>query len=270
MSIIPGCTWVQFNTALISNTISNDNDINASLVIDKFVTWKSLDFSLKPEHRLNKSDNFKKVKEASGRNSLLNNNGFCWLRKRRYLPSKTVCFSLTTKTRVIVNHGGESVLDNSIALHPYYGFPVIPASAIKGVTRHFCEEFLKLNSEGEKMILEIFGNKSDNKNAVEGKIVFLDAWPERLTGFFEIDIFTPHYPDYYAKKTLPKDNQNPIPIPFLAVKEGIVFEFALMPSKICKEAEATVLVDKVKEWVSGALKTFGIGAKTGASYGFFE
>jgi len=49
--------------------------------------------------------------------------------------------------RMIVGIGNESVYDTSITLHHVYGFPYIPASAVKGVVRNL-------------MISEIFGDNS--------------------------------------------------------------------------------------------------------------
>jgi len=39
--------------------------------------------------------------------------------------------------RMVVGLGGESVYETSMTLHHIYGFPYIPGSAIKGITRHF-------------------------------------------------------------------------------------------------------------------------------------
>lgn len=99
-------------------------------------------------------------------------------------------------------------------------------------------------------------------------MVFYDAWPIRLEDALEVDVFTPHYQTYYRKEAFPRDNQNPIPIPFLAVKRGIAFEFAIAASSNCREREQDIL-DKVKTFIAYALRTFGIGAKTGANYGYF-
>ena len=264
MSVIAGCKWIQQNTSAINENIDNVQSINASLVLDKFVTWTSLDFSStlepKPDKKL-----FEKVKKVSAANSLLNNSNYNQLKHRRYILNNVVTFPLTTKTRLIVNHGGESILDNSIALHPYYGFPVVPATAIKGVTRHFCMESLS----DKVLYLRIFGNEPKDKDAKEGEIIFFDAWPTSIGSYFELDIFTPHYQKYYEGNTFPRDNQNPVPIPFLAVKQGITFEFAISPSSNHKGKDTAEFLNQVKKYITNALKTFGIGAKTGSNYGYF-
>lgn len=267
MSIIPGCAWIQQNTTVINRAINNAQSINASLVLDKFMTWKSFDFDARPEERLDKKEHFRKIKQVSNRNSLLKDSNYDQLKHRRYILKNVIIFSLTTKTRLIVNHGGESIMDNSIALHPYYGFPVIPATAIKGITKHFCKEFLRINKE---LYLRIFGNEPKDKDAQEGEIIFFDAWPKKLMDFLEVDIFTPHYQRYYERNSLPKDDQNPVPIPFLAVKKGIPFEFAIAPSSNYKGNDINQFLDLVKQYLTQALSTFGIGAKTGSNYGYFD
>jgi CRISPR-associated protein Cmr6 len=194
------------------------------------------------------------------------------LKNRKNSLPETVSFSLNTKTRVTVNHGGESILENSISIHPYYGFPIISGSAIKGVTRHYCKEFEGLDGDSEK---RIFGNLPSEKKSQKGSILFIDAWPKTvnenlLSDFFELDVFTPHYQGYYQKKKFPSDDQSPVPVHFLAVKKGVEFEFAVAPSLGDSKENVQEDLDLVKELITNAMKIFGIGAKTDSSYGYFE
>jgi CRISPR-associated protein Cmr6 len=46
-------------------------------------------------------------------------------------------FALRAASRVIVGLGAESVLETSIRLHRVYGFPILPGSALKGLTRAY-------------------------------------------------------------------------------------------------------------------------------------
>jgi CRISPR-associated protein Cmr6 len=46
-------------------------------------------------------------------------------------------FSLHAASRVVVGLGAESVLETSVRLHRVYGFPIIPASALKGLARSY-------------------------------------------------------------------------------------------------------------------------------------
>ena len=79
-------------------------------------------------------------------------------------------------------------------------------------------------------------------------------------------MFTPHYPHYYQGTDLPRDDQSPRPINFLAVRKEVKFEFAIAPSSICRED----LIDRTVGLVTAAMRTFGIGAKTGSNYGYFK
>lgn len=49
--------------------------------------------------------------------------------------SKAQSFPMWAKTRVVIGLGGKGTLEMGLTLHPTYGFPVIPASAIKGLAR---------------------------------------------------------------------------------------------------------------------------------------
>lgn len=263
------------NTLIMSGYIqrSDEDKLNPSLIFDKYLLWELDNRNETPTLNIRrggrridcKEEHFKMVINLK---PPLTSDQYTQLKnKKNSLPGMSN-FTLTTRTRLIVNHGGESILDNSIALHPYYGFPIIPGSAIKGVTRQYCEEFENL----DKDIKKIFGNFPGDKEAEEGCIIFLDAWPDEIDGteFLELDVFTPHYQDYYQEKKLPRDDQSPIPVNFLAVQKGVRFEFAIAPSSRCGEDEAQNLIDKTVKLIADALMTFGIGAKTGSNYGYFE
>ncbi|MCX7786007.1 MAG: type III-B CRISPR module RAMP protein Cmr6 [candidate division WOR-3 bacterium] len=197
---------------------------------------------------------------------------YIFLKNRRKSAVDAISFKLRTKTRLIVNHGGESVLESNIALHPLYGFPIIYGSAIKGVTRHYCKEYK--NNIDRNTIREIFGSESEGEEEQAGFVVFADAWPENYDDLnaLEIDILTPHYKDYYEDKKFPRDNIQPQPHQFLAVKKGVIFEFIIYPSSKPKfeQTEKTKLLNLAKDYIIEALCTIGIGAKTTSSYGYFE
>jgi len=265
--VIPGGSWIRENSDSIYKVIRNEsnelNMVNASLALNKFVSWESIDFNneLRLNERLNKIKNLNHIKPTN-----LSNNKFKKLRKRKNSIPGMKRFELTTKTRLIVNHGDESIMDNSIAIHPYYGFPVIPGSAVKGVTRHFCKDSKTINTD---KMTKIFGSEQGGGDDVKGCIIFFDAWPVTTSNSFEVDIFTPHYQKYYQENKFPADNQSPIPIPFLTVRPGTRFEFALATFAACN-GQSDVVIDEVKGLVVKALTTFGVGAKTGSSYGYFE
>ena len=196
---------------------------------------------------------------------------------------------MTTITRLLIGHAGvASVLEMGITLHPYYGFPVIPGSAIKGVTRHFCAEMMSdKRDEWEPM----FGNEPASRTPHEGEVVFYDAWPvieKPGRSLLELDNITTHYPDYYRRyqqatpsggtgqaltpkstgsPVYPSDDDNPIPHFFLAVSRGVNFRFAVRPSA---STGRQGLAPAALKHISDALIALGIGAKTGSGYGYFR
>lgn len=173
--------------------------------------------------------------------------------------------------RVVVGLGTDSVYETGITLHHIYGFPYIPASAIKGITRSYIiqKDYLpqfegqeKANDKAEKKALgdsdfsNIFGSTKQ-----QGKITFFDAMPTSVPQL-KPDIMNVHYPNYYGEGKAPTDTQNPIPIPFLTV-EKTSFQFMVG----CKESNKELL--KVAFiWLELALKEKGIGAKTAVGYGY--
>lgn len=96
-----------------------------------------------------------------------------------------------------------------------------------------------------------------------GEVTFFDSWPTATNNgkLLERDILNPHYPDYYqdSSKT-PGDWQSPNPIIFLAVPQGVTFEFLFA----CHDGK---LLKKISDWISIALEENGIGAKTAVGYG---
>lgn len=268
--LLPNSRWLNENSNVVDKAIQNSVNLNRSLIFNKYLFWNeddnnrpTLDYRRKKGFLKNEQFNIiSKIKTP------LTSENFKLLKSRKNSLYQSTIFNLTTRTRVIVNHGGDSLLENSIAIHPYYGFPVIPGSAIKGVTRHFCEEFKDID---KNLITKIFGNSPIEKESEKGSIIFLDAWPTNIINlFFEIDVFTPHYQEYYEGRMLPTDNQNPVPVNFFAVKKGVPFEFTIAPSSKYKKEDSSNLLIKTKNLIQEALQTYGIGAKTGSNYGYFE
>lgn len=52
------------------------------------------------------------------------------------VPNVATC-EMAVTDRLIVGLGAESVLETGITLNKVYGVPVIPGSALKGLTRHY-------------------------------------------------------------------------------------------------------------------------------------
>lgn len=186
--------------------------------------------------------------------------------KARYFYNNTYSFMLETKTRLLVGFAGTgAVFGNSISLHHLYGFPIIPGSSLKGLCRSYCKSQEVNADKMERM----FGRESQVDGGKEGEVVFMDAWPDEWSKepLLELDIMTPHYSEYYGGKKYPSDKDSPVPIIFLAVRPRVKFRFTLMPDRTCKNKN---IVDETKKYLTSSLIEFGVGAKTGSSYGYFK
>lgn len=108
-----------------------------------------------------------------------------------------------------------------------------------------------------------------------GLLTFYDAVP--LPGQSELlqtDLLNPHYPKYYRdpSKYPPSDDQDPIPVYFLAVKPGAGFVFPYRLARLPEKAPFTreEALGAVEKWLRAGLETWGAGAKTAAGYGYFQ
>lgn len=227
---------------------------------------------------------------------------------------------LKTQSRLIIGLGSSHVLETSITLHHIYGIPYIPASALKGVCRmvafwNIAEKRNILNNEKtlEELQKKFYGELSQDEDILKyqllfgaqnfkGLLLFLDAYPVLKDNqqIFDLDIMNVHYQSYYGDetgKTPPGDWENPVPIIFLTLKEGIDFNFNILfdefrvngilnlKDKEFEELEIpknvkgilenwkndfSKLKEEIKNLLEKALKEFGIGAKTRSGYGIFE
>lgn len=180
-----------------------------------------------------------------------------WYRQRGFEVRQ---FDAMPDWRFIVGLGAVHVLEASITLHRIFGLPIIPASSLKGAARAYAMLIDGKNEEDPDFVA-VFGSKEQ-----AGKIVFLDALPLE-TPKFELDIMNPHFPDYYNTKgrDAPSDWQSPKPVFFLTVSK-VPYRFAIA-ARIRSDLD---LLTRAENWLKGALKELGIGAKTSAGYGYWS
>lgn len=196
-----------------------------------------------------------------------------------YSHSKKI--TAVTTQPLIIGLGEPSPYDTGITLDHLTGLPVIPGSALKGITRRaaimilsgkmdilpYGEEFQELANEYEKHdeIIEVFGTQ-DKK----GMVIFMDAYPidwseAQDKHLFRIDVVNPHYGPYYGTrgKEPPADWYTPVPIPYLTVNIGVRYRFVIA-------SRNKDLLSKAAEWLEFALTNIGVGAKGSQGYGVFE
>jgi CRISPR-associated protein Cmr6 len=203
-----------------------------------------------------------------------------------------------TAWRLTIGLGGESVYKTDMSLHPVYGFPYLPGSAVKGVVRSWViREFFDGNEtramNDSKLFCDIFGcdKNSYYKKARKGKVYFYDVYPDRNVNV-KPDVMNPHYQDYYnATSTVPPaDYLSPVPVFFLTItdtkfkihvggghkslgKIGDYQNISQKPDehvsdKLFEESEIdTSVMDYLYEKIKKALEQHGIGAKTAVGYG---
>lgn len=176
-------------------------------------------------------------------------------------------FTITPDWRLVVGLGQASVYETNISIHHTYGVPFIPSSGIKGVLREYVNG-LVLNGEVDKERFEVlFGENekvSTTGKAIRGKITFFDAFPLKAPRL-ELDVMTPHYPDYYGKGKPPADWQSPNPVHFLTIGKGSIFRI-----RIGLAERTDDLIDDLKRWFMDALSNNGFGAKTAVGYGYLK
>lgn len=198
--------------------------------------------------------------------------------------------------RLAINLAEGLIQNAGINLDRIFGLPLIPGSAVKGVTRSVALAELKQNKgmKAFENFARIFGlGKSDFKEPdgdlcqflqllqdcglphddkgevmreLKGAVSFLPAMPVNSAKII-VDITNVHTPDYYRTgKSADLKNETPHPNYFPAVECGAEFVFPLLLNSIDND---TKLLDTAEKWLVLALQENGIGAKTAAGYGWF-
>lgn len=234
----------------------------------------------------------------------------CLARQARHVDSlygdkKESCSSLSLpiQNRLIHGLGNASVFETSMTLHHVYGIPYLPASSIKGIVRSwvirncFWKEEAgngkrsKASEEAamqDPLFVYIFGKDTtgQDKEPQQGNIIFFDSFPQSPP-VIEPDIMNVHYPKYYRGEGVPVDYDSPNPIPFLTVGKcdtnGKPLHFKFYVA--CKERETrqmtgpmirgelsymSTVLEVIVYWLTDALTSHGIGAKTAVGYGYMK
>lgn len=216
-------------------------------------------------------------------------------------------FRLKTAYRLVIGAGYPSFIENGFLFHHVYGIPYIPGETLKGLARavfilsvaEAIKGETKLSKIEEELSEEVEGisyqiPKKINiilddytiENPVEtfrkifgskkrrGQVIFFDAYPVEFkpSEHFEADIMNSHYGDYYQSGKAPADWLSPNPIHFLALKEGIVFEFnlGLAPLEPMEDNEEKLLLATARRLLEVGLENFGVGNKKRKGYGWFS
>ncbi len=193
------------------------------------------------------------------------------------------CFSLTTCNPGLLIGSGyshEAGVENEYKIGFFFdhtsGLPVIPGSSIKGVLRSVFprpydsperQERKKAYLSGilhdggmdlHSLEAEIFEgiSREDKRLPLPKRDIFFDAGIVKSNNsgkrIFDHDFITPH------KEPL----KNPIPLKFLKILPGVVFEF-----RFDLKDSSCISKDRKKQLFKTVLKDIGVGAKTNVGYG---
>ena len=179
--------------------------------------------------------------------------------------------------------GNEHPLENGFAFLTPHGLPYLAGSGVKGVLRRAAEE-LESGEWGDtcgwdKTAIDLlFGPGEENPerdtHARRGALMFWDLFsqpPSDNAPLLAVEIMTPHHSQYLQHDGSPHANEQPTPIPFLAVAAGshctlyVHCNPALIPDDHADlrdgwRALIEAAIDLAGEWL-------GFGAKTAVGYG---
>jgi len=179
-------------------------------------------------------------------------------------------FVVTLESRLVTGLGAHGPLEVGFRFDRF-GFPVLPGSGLKGVARAYAH-LVEKRDESDADFLAIFGRApkqgEEQSVAQAGALVFFDAYPEpgwRL----ELDVMTPHYPEYYSGLAAPTPWQNPNPVTFLTVAAGTRYRVAIGLRQGATDPDG-LLRALAAGWLRQGLTLLGFGAKTTSGYGVFR
>ena len=191
---------------------------------------------------------------------------------------QTFSFKAKSTSPFITGLGSGHPTETGMILDRNIGVPYISASSIKGVLRLACalnlaEKNIEYRQKGavpdnDETLVKYFGSmEQDEKNQKRGQLMFLDSYPEK-TPTLKVDILNPHFSKYYSgENKQPVETETPVPVKFLAVKEGATFVFrcAFIPLQ-----DETCNKEEIEAMFKTAFEKIGFGGKTSIGYGRFE
>src|SRR5205823_8655422 len=84
-----------------------------------------------------------------------------------------ITFSARPHWRVIIGLGTNDLLEGGITLHPVFGFPIVPATALKGISRAYARWVLDTPEEEMDPLL----GAADEERRIRGDLLFLEGSP---------------------------------------------------------------------------------------------
>jgi CRISPR-associated protein Cmr6 len=218
-------------------------------------------------------------------------------------------FEATPDYRFVVGFGAEHVLETNICLHRIYGFPIVPGSALKGLTRarafwHLAEQLevppgcleqldeLLREGDGEKQrnIWEEITN-CDEVTTWSPQEKDLSRWQNAARDFYQIFgttergggvVFFDAYPvgapavetdilnPHYGEYYQDETNQKPPADYYNPVPTFFLTVAKGSRFEFAIASKDSALAETAESWLKQALTELGIGGKTTAGYGFWN
>lgn len=165
------------------------------------------------------------------------------------------------------------VYDIGISLHGTYGWPIIPAPTLKGLVHRWADT-QGADPADVVRVLGLSGEGSDQTQIQAGSVTFFDAAPDDTEPVdVAVDVTTVHDPPYYERHgseaarraggppAPPTGAANPVHVRSLTLTgRGGALVAALMGPRGD--------VDLAAGWLTEALDSAGVGAKTAGGYGY--
>ncbi|MBM3269230.1 MAG: type III-B CRISPR module RAMP protein Cmr6 [Candidatus Sericytochromatia bacterium] len=210
-------------------------------------------------------------------------------RWRAALQSRALTVEVQADARILLGHGNPAPLGVGLTLHPTYGVPFLPATALKGVLNHFLATHLGAEAgspwagveydQGRpsqapgRFHLALFGAPAigEDDPGERGRVVFEDALyvpgsasPAGSDLPLAPDVLTPHQAEYYRGAAAePIDWDDPVPVQFVTVRPHARFLLGITPV----EPDDADWAELALRYLLDALSVRGIGGKTAAGYG---
>lgn len=172
--------------------------------------------------------------------------------------------------RLYIGLTRDSALETGITVQHAWGMPMIPGSALKGISRRAAQTASTLKDRAD-VIEWMFGSEDDTRPECGG-VVFHDAWwdPASNKKPFAAEIVTPHHAEYYNMGARhATDFDSPIPAPQIAAQGRFRFVVQVESERGNKENDRP-WTKLVLTLLKVALQQHGVGGKTTSGYGLFE
>ncbi len=183
---------------------------------------------------------------------------------------QVIAIEIEPQAAVVTGTATGGLRNVGIELHGTHGWPIIPASSLKGVAAAYAAEVASPED-----LDRIFGSPrpgrekdsetSEKPGARPGTVQFFDALPGPDGVTVAQHDLTPHARAYHTgidstgSRPVPAEYLSPVPIPFLVVDGGSFTAHVAGPADDAAAA-ARLLCE--------AMDDLGVGAKTSAGYGY--